>query len=116
MQRLGAVLLIELDGVGGADLLALAAEDALIRIEHRYLGDSRAEGDVDRATSAHVALELVRHLDGTGVLTQATADAVVLIDIGGLARDGGVKATVPGHQRVDLGEGPHVDVVVVRHR
>ena len=47
-------LLGEVDGVGRAGLLALAAEDAVLDVEHGLLGDGRPERDVDGAPGAQM--------------------------------------------------------------
>ncbi len=116
MQRLGAGRLREVDGVGRADLGALATEDAVISIEDRELRDGRAEGDVDGATGTHAALEGVGHIHRAGVLAEPATDAGHLVHVGGLAGDGGGEAPVDRLQRIDLCVRPDGHVVVVSRR
>ena len=116
VQRLRAGLLGEVDGVRRADPGALAAEDAVIRIEDGKLWDGRTEGDVDGASGTHVALEGVGHIHRAGVLAESAADAGHLVHVAGLAGDGGREAPVDRLQPVDLRVRPDGDVVVVGRR
>ncbi len=54
----------------------LAAEDAVVDVDERGLGDGVGERDVGGAPRAHAAFERVGDLDRAGVLAQPAADAV----------------------------------------
>ena len=81
----------------------LTAEDALVGVDHSRLRDGVGERDVDGTAGAHAALELVGHVDRTGVLALAAADAVLFDHVARLASQHGAKAFAVARAPLHLG-------------
>ena len=87
------VLLVEADGLGGADLLAEAALalqviGAVLAVDDRLVGHRLREGDVDGRARAQAGVELAGDLLGRAFLgAQAAAGAELLVEAARLLAD-----------------------------
>ncbi len=103
----------EVEAVGGADLLALAAEDAVLEVEHRLLRDGVAVRNVNGAARPQAVVELVRHLDRARQLALVAADAGVLVEVARLALEIDAETGADRIDRPHLGVGLEPDPRVV---
>ncbi len=91
-----------------------AARRFPVTLDDRLLGHCLRERDVRRPAGHQVRVELVRHRDRAGLLTQLAAGAGRLVHVARLLAHGGVEPAVPvGRDPTDLAVGERRDVRVV---
>ncbi len=113
------VLLVEVDGAGGAHLLADAAfaplePDARPVVDHGDLRNGLREGRVDRLAVSHPRFEdVIDHFPGALLDAQAAPVAGRLLDVAGFPAN--ASAEVPDRARdlLELGVRQQCDVVVL---